>query len=206
MSKDVHPADVLTPTAASVGLCLVGFAAALFFIVLPRLGGDTILGLIFGKDASLSLIDSSKENYGPMIEALLGNDLLGRAVVFGLWAFVGLCTFVLITTAMSFIGVVDEQRREANYIHGNKDSLIHNDLVTVAFRLGIAALWALSLVIFIRYVLSYFAVTGFVAFGGNGTPTDWLIFAVAGFMVCLGLHVQVVFARLFAGKTRLWNE
>lgn len=205
MSEDVHPIDVLTPTVASVGFCLAGLAVALFFIVLPRLGGDAILGLIFGKDASLSLINSSKESYGPMIESLLGNDLLGRAVVFGLWAFVGLCTFVLITTAMSFIGAADEQRREMTYVHGSKGSLIRNDLISVVYRVGIAALWAGTLVIFIRYILSYFAVTGFVAFGG-GSLVDWVLFGVASSMVCVFMHVQVVFARLIVGKTRLWNE
>ena len=203
MSTDVHNIDVLTPSAASVGFCVGGLAFAMFFIVLTRIGGDTLLGLVFGKEASLTLINSSKESYGPMIEALLGNDLLGRAVVFGLWAFVGLCTFIIVTKLDSLIGTVKEQTDEMDYVHQNKDSLLRHDAISVVYRLGIAALWAVFLVICIRYVLSYFAVTGFVAFG-QGELVDWGIFAVASVLLFTVLHLQVVFARLFAGKTRLW--
>ena len=204
MSKDVHPSDVLTPSAASVGFCIAGLIIAVFFIVLPRLGGDAFLSLLFGKDASLSLINSSKENYGPLIEQLLSNDLLGRAVVFGLWAFVGLCTFVLITTITSFFETVEEQGREMSYIHTNKESLLRNNFLTVAYRIGIAALWAVFISLCIRYVLSYFAVTGFVALGGSGGAADWLIFLVAAAILYVSLHIQVIFARLLAGRTRIW--
>ncbi len=205
MSEDVRKSDVLTPSAASVGACAFGLATALFFIVLPRLGGDAFLGLVFGKDANLSLINSSKENYGPLVDQLLSNDLLGRAVVFGLWAFVGLCTFVLITTIMGILGTVEEQTREMGYIHQNKDSLLRNDLITVVYRLGIAALWAGFLVLWLRFVLSYFAVTGFVAFG-QGAAGDWVIFTIASAILFISLHIQVVFTRLFVGKTRVWES
>lgn len=205
MSEDIRKTDVLTPTAASVGLCLLGLWAAFFFIILPRLGGDAILGLVFGKDASLSLINSSKDSYGPLLEALLSNDLLGRAVVFGVWAFVGLCTFVIVTTVMNFIGSVKEQTDELGYVHQNKGLLVHNDVIIIVYRLGIALLWAGFLVFWIRFVLSYFAVTGFVALGQGGLE-DWGIFLVAAIILFVTLHIQVVFTRLFVGKTRVWDD
>ena len=205
MSQDVHTSDVLTPSAASVGACTAGVALALFFIVLPRLGGDTLLGLVFGKDASLSLINSSKENYGPLIETLLNNDLLGRAVVFGVWAFVGLCTFILVNFIIGVVSTVEEQTRELDYVHQNRSQLLRSNLVTVAYRIGIAALWALFLVVWIRFGLSYFAVTGFVALGA-GDLADWGIFAVAALILFLALHIQIVLARLLVGRTRIWQD
>ncbi len=205
MSQDVHPVDVLTTSVASVAFCITGLGVALFFVVLPSLGGDAFLHLLFGEDASLSLINSSKESYGPLIEKLLGNDLLGRAVVFGLWAFVGLCTFILITTVGSIFGTIERQGREIGYVHKDKDSVVRQDIVTVVYRLVIAALWAGFIVICLRYVLSYFAVTGFVALGGSGSNIDLLVFTAAAAILYLVLHIQVIFARLFAGKTRLWN-
>lgn len=205
MSEDIKKTDVLTPSAASVGVCLAGVGLALFFIVLPRLGGDALFGLVFGKDASLSLIQSSKESYGPLIENLLSNDLLGRAVVFGVWAFVGLCAFVLVTSAASLISTVSEQQQEMNYVHQNRSSLLRHDVETVLLRLGIAALWGGFVVIFVRFVLSYFAITGFVALG-EGKAADWGIFVVAAAIMFLALHVQIVLARLLVGRTRIWED
>lgn len=205
MSEDIHKTDVLTPSATSVAICLAGVSLALFFIVLPRLGGDAILGLVFGKDASLSLIQSSKDSYGPMLENLLSNDLLGRAVVFGVWAFVGLCAFILVTSTASLISTIAEQKQEMEYIHQNRSSLLRHDVETVLLRLGIAALWGGFVIIFVRFVLSYFAITGFVALG-EGKPTDWGIFVVASAILFLALHVQVVFARLLVGRTRIWED
>ncbi len=206
MSTDVRKIDVISPSVASVAFSAFGLLGVIFFIIIPRLGGDAFLSLMFGADASQSLIESSKENYGPLLDQLFSNDLLGRAIVFGLWAFVGLCTFVLITTIMGIVTTVEEQTRELGYIHQNKDTLIRDDLVSVAYRMGIAALWATFITISIRYILSYFAVTGFVALGGNGHITDWLLFGLAAIIFGISLHVQIVFARLLLGRTRIWTS
>lgn len=206
MSQNVNKVDVITPSAASIGFSVFGIFVGIFFIILPRLGGDAFLSLMFGSDASQSLIDSSKDSYGPLIKQLLSSDLLGRAVVFGLWAFVGLCTFVLITSVMGIITTVEEQTKEMGYIHQRKDTLIRDDLVSVAYRMLIAAFWATFITISIRYVLSYFTVTGFVALGGNGHVSDWLIFGLASIIFGVSLHIQIVFARLLLGRTRIWTD
>lgn len=206
MSQDVRKLDVLTPSTTSVGFSAFGLMVGLFFIILPRLGGDAFLSILFGADASQSLIESSKESYGPLVDQLLSSDLLGRAVVFGLWAFVGLCTFVLITTVMGIVTTVEEQTREMGYIHQRRDTLIRNDLISVAYRMGIAALWASFITISIRFVLSYFTATGFVALGGNGQITDWLIFGAASIILGVSFHIQIVFARLLLGRTRVWTS
>ncbi len=206
MSQDVHKVDVIKPSTASIGFSAIGIFVVIFFIIIPRLGGDAFLSLMFGNDASQSLIDSSKDSYGPLIKQLLSSDILGRAVVFGLWAFVGLCTFVLITSAMGIITTFEEQTKEMGYIHQSKATLIRNDLVSIAYRMLVAALWATFITVSIRYVLSYFAVTGFVALGGHGQVTDWLIFGLAAILFGVSLHIQIVFARLLLGRTRVWTD
>ncbi len=205
MSQDVHKSDVLTPSVASVAFCSFGLLLSLFFIVLPRLGGDAILGLIFGRDASATLINSSKESYGPLFERLLSNDLFGRAVVFGVWAFVGLCAFVLVSFVIGVFNNVEEEREELGYVHQNRSALIKENISILGFRLGMALVWAGFLVLWIRYVLSYFTVTGFVAFGA-GSLADWGVFLLACMVLFLALHIQVVLARLIAGRTRIWQD
>lgn len=205
MRKLINNTDVLLPTASSVGACLLVVAVVLFAIVLPRLGGDALLGFVFGQDASQSLLNSSKEHYGPLLESLLSNDLLGRAVVFGLWMFVGLCTFTLIMFLSSSFGAIEADKAELSYVHQNKELLIRSKLTALGFRFTVALLWAIFIAVVIRFVISYFAVTGFVAFGDGG-PADWGLFAIASVMLAIATHIQVVFARLIAGKTRLWGD
>lgn len=193
------------PTASSIGVSLLVLAMGLFVIVLPKLGGDAVLGLLFGEDASQTLLTSSKEQFGPLLESLLSNDLFGRAVVFGLWMFVGLCTFTLITFISSSLGSLETDKEELDYVHQDKELLITSKLNGLMFRLSVALLWAIFLAVVIRFVISYFAVTGFVALS-NGSVRDWGLFTIAAIMLAVAVHVQVIFARLITGKTRLWNE
>jgi len=144
------------PTASSLAVCTLGVVVAIFFVVLPRLGADVFLKLLLGTETNFDLIASSKDDYAPVFQQLLSNDLVGRAVVFGAWMFIGLCAFIILMSLVTVIGTVEEEKRELGYLHQQKASLLRNHLVTLAFKIIVAAIWAAFAAVCLRFVLSFF--------------------------------------------------
>lgn len=205
MSNYTSKREVLTPSAGSIAFSTLALLIAIAFTVIPRLGGDVLLRLLLGTDANIDLITSSQDDYGPVVQQVLSNDLLGRVVVFGIWMFIGLCAFILIMTFAKVFSTIEEGKKELSYVHQKRAKLLRDDLTTVAFKILIAALWAGFAILSLRFVLGYFAVTGYLVWTVSSTG-DWLRFLLACTSLFIIIHVQIVFARLVIGKTRLWES
>ncbi len=204
MGNLINKSEVVTPSIASLALALGGVVTAFFIVIFSRLGNNQFLALLLGQEASASLVEVSSADISARINEAFSNDLLGRAVIFAVWAFVGLCVFIIINVLTSSLVEVKHIEEEMKYVHQQKQARRRELLKTVLFRLIVALVWASLGYVSLRFIIPFLIASGLVAFSSGRVWLDWIILLMAVAAMLFAMHLHTIFARLFVGRVRLW--
>ena len=205
MSVFRDKAEILTPTTASMMLSL-GTIVLLVLVLLITRGESGLTALLVGSNASEALQVQAGQDTQATINTIFGNQLLGRAVVFGAWAFVGFMTLMLITVIQSIISDIRETEAELEYVNQNRQEFVRQLTRKFLFRLGVSVVWGLYTIIFFRFIITFFVAAAYVSIVSSSTVMSYMVLLVAALALALAVHVHVVLARLFAGRVRLWEN
>ena len=204
MSELYDKTEILRPSTASLVLSLCVLAFFVLGLLLSR-GESGLTALLVGNDASDALQLQAGQDIQSTINTIFGNQVVGRAVVFGAWAFVGFVTLMSITAIQLTVRNVRQTEAELGYINQDRPRFIHELAEHVLFKLGISLIWGLYMIIFFRFIITFFVAAAYVGIQGDSTAEAYLALLVASIALLLGVHIHVVLARLFAGRVRLWE-
>lgn len=198
--------EVFAVSAGSFSFSLVVTFILLVSAVLTKLQGTELVRLLVGREASTALLQSSEESIVSSINSVLGHDLLGRAVVFGVWMLIGLLAYVVISAFQRAAASVKYVETELNASNVDKTGLKSGLLRDVLIRGGIAVLWSLVALLWLHIVVPFFVAAIYVLFGDSVSVTDGAIALAAIALMILSLHIHVVLTRLLAGRMRLFGN
>ena len=204
MSNLIPKSEVITPSVASVVLGIGSVITVFLMVIFSRLGNFQLMSILLGDEASASLMEVSRADIFGRINEAFSNDLLGRTVVFAVWAFIGLCVFTIINVLTSSVVEVKHLEEEVGYVHQQKQAYVNELLRTVLFRLIVALIWTFISYATLRFIIPFLIAASVVAFSGNTFWSDWVILLIALITMLFTVHIHTVFARLFLGRVRLW--
>lgn len=197
--------DVLFPSTASFLLVLGVIAVVLASLILSRSGQEQLVVLLLGTDASVTLTQATGLGLSEGVSAVFGNDILGRTVVFVVWAFVGLLAFTLMNAIIGISGGINEAKVAMRSSDRNKRLFEYTLAQQVAWRLAIAVAWTGYTLVFLKFLLPFSVSAAYIALSYTALNSDRLLAVAALSLLGLGVHGHVVLARLFAARVRLWD-
>lgn len=205
MIQLVRKLDVFTVSVGSLVFIIFLTVCITASAIITSLNNGELIGFLIGQEPSAALLEVSRSEFNSTADTVLGNDLLGRSAVFGLWMLVGLLVFVAINVVSKAIGDVKEIETEIQADIVDRKVLLTGIARDALFRLGIAVLWAGFMVISLQYILPFFVAALYVYIGPFGGMLDGLITVFAMSVVLMSLHLHVVLARLVVGRIRLFG-
>lgn len=197
--------EVLTVSPSSLLLSVAILFGIGLTLLLSR-GQSGLTMVLVGSDTSAVLQATVGQDLRETINTTLSNQFLGRAVVFGAWAFVGMATLIIITAVQTAIYNYKRAEAEMTFVNQDKALFKHDLEQKLLERLGLSIIWGIYTVIFFRFVVTFFVAACFVAIQGDTPASGYLGLLLASALLMLGVHVHVVIARLFAGRVRLWGD
>ncbi len=147
---------------------------------------------------SLSITGQSTQSVTP--------DLQNSWPLILVWAGVGLLTYTIASSIVRFILETIEFRRELNYVHANRRSMLAVTLEHLFMRLASAILLLLLILLFVYHVLPY-AISAAQASAGHIFTVDGVRNAIFSFIfTMLCVYFATVLLRLSIGKARVFSH
>lgn len=133
------------------------------------------------------------------------NSLQNTWPLLGFWMVIGLVVYFVVESAAHAMGEAAEIKKELKYVHVRRDTLLRSTLSSVTLRFLAAVVWLLLIEVFFKRVIPY-SITAAHASASDPLSLNAFLYALLSFvMVVLGLHLQVILARLCAGRARLFS-
>jgi len=147
---------------------------------------------------SLSITGQSTQSVNPTLENSWPLILV--------WAGVGLLTYTVASSIVRFILESIEFRRELNYVHANRKSMVAVTLEHLFMRLVSAILLLILILLFVYHVLPY-AISAAQASAGHALSSTGIRGAVFSFVLTmLCLYFATILLRLSIGKARIFSR
>ncbi|HEX7632840.1 MAG TPA: hypothetical protein VF401_00785, partial [Candidatus Saccharimonadales bacterium] len=145
-------------------------------------------------------------NYQTLNNGVTSNALISDIPLILLWGGIGLivywCTMSLIRAYRS----VGELEMELNYVHANRQELIHQTVWTVLVRIVVLLSWFLYLQATVHLLIPYAVAIGYAASGANGVILGAAYMAWGVGLLSVVLHIHVVLLRLLFLRPRLFGN
>jgi hypothetical protein len=133
------------------------------------------------------------------------NSLQNTWPLLGFWMIVGLIVYFVVEAAVRGLNQVAEFRRELGYVNADKDFLVREAIEIVAIRLLAAAFWLFFIELFFKRIIPYSILAGHASAAAPGSAVSFLYALLSFTMIALSLHLQTIFLRLVAGRSRLFS-
>lgn len=197
--------EIVTVSASSLALCLVVLLLITLAVIFSTGGEDLLTNILIGSDASVSLTTTAQTDISGTISQIFGNELLGRTVVFAVWAFIGLMVLTLISGVQTGLRQMREAREEMQYVNQDRNLFKHTLQQRLLFRCGLALAWGLYAFMYLQFCIPFYVASSHIALSGQATATDYAYAFLGAALLLVATHFHVVFARLFRGHVRVWG-
>lgn len=192
--------ELLTPSWLSGLICVVaGLAVVMSSFAIMHYNGSSIQFLRQNESAKQSVITQNSDSVSTNLD---DNRFVSNAPLLVLWAGVGLLVYFLLAQVMKTFSHAADLEHSLDYVHVNRQKLIHQELLKFAVRAVILVAWFLYIQFTIHILIPYVVALAYAASGDLGWLTDTVYLAGAACLMIIGMHIHVVMLRLLLLRPR----
>jgi hypothetical protein len=139
-----------------------------------------------------------------LANSLLQNNLINNLPLFFFWTLVGIIVYLIASDIVKAIQSTLEVKRELNYVHADRSSLVRSTIEQLIVRLIAIAIWFPYLFFFFRKIVPY-VITLAIVSTTSGQAILLPAYIVLGVAVMsVAIHINLVLLRLIFLKPRLF--
>ena len=150
--------------------------------------------------------DQLSGTYHHLSNTLLGNSFVGNLPLLVFWGLVGLVVYMFAANLVSTARHAAELKKELNYVHANRHSILWRPVELLSVRLVVLGVWALYIMVFFQQILPYCVAASIVGAGQFNAVYDSLYALTAVVIMIVALHLHVVLLRMLLLKPRLFSR
>jgi len=195
-----HLIAVLSPSILSgivsgvVSVLVTGFA------VVASYGSAGVL-----RQGLFAAHDLTAPAYQQITDRLAQNTFVSNIPLLLFWMAVGLIVYLFAVNIVKAFGSGVELEEQLSYVNSQRSKLIRFEIIVAMIRAAMLAGWLLYAQIFIRLLLPY-ALAVAQAARLDGALNGIGQVALAGLVLFISIHLNLVFLRLLLLKTRVFAD
>ncbi|MGH7196743.1 MAG: hypothetical protein ACREGJ_03175 [Candidatus Saccharimonadales bacterium] len=159
----------------------------------------------WGPFGVVTILETSPDSLSAIMAAISAHPLTYNAVIFVAALLAGIIVYIVLQTITRATAGISNTLDE---MHRANQTLEREMGTRIAFRVGIALLWVLYLIFFVKVLVPFctlIAQSGFTQFYVDFSSA-WGSIALGLGLLVLGLHVHVIFMRLLALRPRVFGN